>query len=1512
MRPIVRIVRMLAGLGAWTMWVPPILLASWSVMYLWDVFEYATAPGVPVAFEYEGPRGMVRVRAKSYAIDVTSRRAIALELEVRSPANTRVIYVDRAIIEQDKLNVTNVQAHGVHAVLERMPNGEFTFHDVIPKAPETKGPESSVRVEAHNVKLSYLDRTRQLVTLGGRAGQVVANGRGSGWLVNGTFEFKGVGAVPTQLLIGPDNLFEVDLGLQNTEAAPLVPLINRYLAQDEQLPFNVQTARFDGKLQLVGAAGALMKAYGNLKVRASQYSAAGFQGNKLLSSFRLYGERASGSFDTQGGGLEINADRFAFDWSKGAKLYAEGSARLKSLAQLPKAWRQGIPASTAVSGGRFEGNAGIQGDRWQVNGKLASTTVVAEGERVSNVRVSIAASERSAVGKIESATWSGVPLRGAFDVSAKSGAVNAFIQSDSVNLGPLARRYNLPLTGSGDLRAVISSLKGRPQIWISSAGRARYRLDNGQPFSGDYEAQLSGNLTRLDVNQAVLSGKQGTLAATGKIEPNRKSLDIAVFGGQIQASAFAPESKGELYLSGRVKGTFAQPQFTSVVDVHDLIIGDSKVPWIQLRASGNPNLIKFEQVQAQYGFSSLVGNVTYQPRSGKLSGTFSSPAIQLAEFGQGNAAGVIRLLDGKVSGTLKSPNVSAKLEGGTISYSGATLAGLSASISASNDLIKILNGNVAVADGDKTGSLQFSGLYSPSGKSGEVEAAWSSLPLRPLAQFDERFAVQGETTGTAKFALNDKGPVSGSASGSLSEVALNGELVGSGPFEAKVEKGQWVASGSIGSLDQYASVDELKSDQKGNLTGRLTSYKMRAEALIRLTRVQWKETPEDIQRFVAGLTGEVDGTLAFSNINNEFRLQTDNLTVSDLNVEGRSVGTLTASVFREGPAWSIARAELANGEERISGKGRIFDDGNLSFEGEANKVSLSWLNAINPDLAVVPATADASFILSGKSDNPNLLASLKVEGVQRGDKEETSVPPSLNIDRIELKDKMITAGGAFQAQGFTGSVSFHGPLATLMPAPKEGRNPGESFALEANVAERQIDEFKDLLTFLDFERSSGKLGGKVLATGHVDDVKLSGGLSFGGEPGRLAFAGYRTELENPLLSLALNGDRLEFNATATGNQGGTLSASMSIPSKLPSGSFDEWLASTPIQGEIRLNNLKVNEGDATKANQITSSLSTISSDGNSPEPIRISGNLSSPLIAGKVQVAGGTGDLPTFAQAETAAAPPVDPRFDLEFATANPLSIRTISANLIANASGSMKGSLTRPQAEGTFFVDGGTLRLPNARIKLDDGGLVSFSMRTSTSGETTIEVPVTLTGRTSVSARGPNSGYQRYDIQIQVNGDLMQQGDLQLIGRSDPNDLTQEQILAIIGQRDLLEALATGTQGTSGGEFRDALIGLLLPTLSDRITSELATQLNLDYIALDYNPFEGAILSAAKSFNKYVTLEGRRALTEQRFVDAIRYELRLLYRVPTSNPLLSRSRFVLSSSNQSAWRVSIEFSTKF
>ena len=246
---------------------------------------------------------------------------------------------------------------------------------------------------------------------------------------------------------------------------------------------------------------------------------------------------------------------------------------------------------------------------------------------------------------------------------------------------------------------------------------------------------------------------------------------------------------------------------------------------------------------------------------------------------------------------------------------------------------------------------------------------------------------------------------------------------------------------------------------------------------------------------------------------------------------------------------------------------------------------------------------------------------------------------------------------------------------------------------------------------------------------------------------------------------------------------------------------------------------------------------------------------------------------------------------------------------IAANGSGRLDGTLMTPIATGTLTVKNGVLKLPNARINLEEGGSIGVNYRGMSNGESDMSVPVSISGRTNVTARRGTQSYERYDVTIYVTGDLLKTGDLNLIGQSDPPDLSSAEILALLGQKDLLEALATGARDTRSSEFRDALIGLVVPSLTDQFTSSLAQAFKLDYFAVEYNPFEGVVVSGAKSINRFLTLQGRRQVTAKNAFEKTKYELKLVYRIPSKNVLLSRARFGLSTDQDRPWRITIEYS---
>jgi len=305
---------------------------------------------------------------------------------------------------------------------------------------------------------------------------------------------------------------------------------------------------------------------------------------------------------------------------------------------------------------------------------------------------------------------------------------------------------------------------------------------------------------------------------------------------------------------------------------------------------------------------------------------------------------------------------------------------------------------------------------------------------------------------------------------------------------------------------------------------------------------------------------------------------------------------------------------------------------------------------------------------------------------------------------------------------------------------------------------------------------------------------------------------------------------------------------------------------------------------------------------------RVEGTLKQPFVRGSVILKGVDLDVPIFEPSTEKTNYPINPKFDIQIGTGDPANVRSSGARLRLTGSSYLSGSLMEPEMNSFATILSGTLRLPNSRIQIDEGGAIELKLTQLGQGNSIFEVPVRMTGRTNVTAKRQTGNYERYDVTLHMTGDLLKAGDFVIRGESDPQDLTQDEILAIIGQRELLESFVVAAGDTRSNQFRESIFGLAVPTLTDSFTSILSEQLKLDYISLDYNPFDQTTITAAKSFNKYLSLRAWRRIPLNNSLKD-RYELRLVYRIPTNNSFLSRSRLALITGTNQRLRISFEIS---
>jgi hypothetical protein len=299
-----------------------------------------------------------------------------------------------------------------------------------------------------------------------------------------------------------------------------------------------------------------------------------------------------------------------------------------------------------------------------------------------------------------------------------------------------------------------------------------------------------------------------------------------------------------------------------------------------------------------------------------------------------------------------------------------------------------------------------------------------------------------------------------------------------------------------------------------------------------------------------------------------------------------------------------------------------------------------------------------------------------------------------------------------------------------------------------------------------------------------------------------------------------------------------------------------------------------------------------------------------PAISGSLEIVKGNVNLPTeFGGTGRAMALEVNPRFeDVGLGLGDNVTVRFGVAELNLRGSGILRGSLSAPDLSFPMTVTGGLIKLPTVTLRLEDQGKLDLSYR-SVQGTPAVHLDADLQGKAYVTARRLND-LERYEITVEVTGDLAQEDGMRLRATSDPPDLTETQILGLLGKQDLIEALDASTL-LRGSGLQAPLYTFLVPRLTEPVTDEIARMFRLDYLSLEYNPFEQVTLSASKTLAKGLSLQLRRQVSSL-WSGRARYEVKLVWRPPTRSPLLNRVRLSLGFDQQRPWKLSVDYSIRF
>jgi hypothetical protein len=287
----------------------------------------------------------------------------------------------------------------------------------------------------------------------------------------------------------------------------------------------------------------------------------------------------------------------------------------------------------------------------------------------------------------------------------------------------------------------------------------------------------------------------------------------------------------------------------------------------------------------------------------------------------------------------------------------------------------------------------------------------------------------------------------------------------------------------------------------------------------------------------------------------------------------------------------------------------------------------------------------------------------------------------------------------------------------------------------------------------------------------------------------------------------------------------------------------------------------------------------------------------------------------------------IDPSFDLSYRIADVASIKSSAAEMRLSGAGTLKGKLSNLSADATLVVESGQLALPGARVKLLADGTLAFSYRADRA-DAKAKLIANLTGETSLTVLKNAVTPERYDLTIKVDGDMLgkggsdsdaftrpgeqNQGKLVYTFPNRPADLSDVQIMGMLGRLDLINSVTQpGSNSQIEEDFRNALTSYALPNFLGGLTNRLAQNFGFEYVNVDYNAYEQASISAAKSLGSGFFLQGRRQLATPLPGQIIAYDFRLAYR-PRSGPESIRNlSFSLGTDQIRPYKLSADFSQR-
>lgn len=1502
----------ISSLGIAT-WLLPLCMLVFCVAYAFACFERLRAPGEPVKFTYESAEGrLVVVRAESYAIDVETRTLRVYRARLDDAAGEAMLRAESLRLEYKNPGI-DLYITGVRGRVERLPEGKYSFEEFLPKRRETEG-ETPFRAYLRDVRLVYVDATEMpRLPLEVSTPNLKVEGIGTRMVGAAALSIAGVGTVPLRLGISPSGV-DLEAGLKEADLAPLLPHARRWVdAQTlkDWSPADAGVLVASGPIRLSVPREGRMLLAGELDLRAEKLTLTDIlQGGsaRIAARFSESGADLEGTVEEAGRRAKFDgAIAFGERWS----LVGIAQATADSDDRVWTPLRKLLPAEVRFAGVDWDGRIAWVNDRFEASGTLSARSATWQGETIRDSKWEFGFDGNLLSATTRSVRWAGIYFAAGIRYDLEREKLSGWAKAERTDLGALARRFDAKgLAGSVSLQAVLTGTPSKPIVDIAAQGQAVYQAEGERPrYLGLFDARAQLDRARLSVNRFALTGASGAVSGYGTWSLEGKGLTGKVYGGGLDFREIHPDLSGTGFFEANLGGTSANPLLTGRVEAYGLSTHGVEIPVANADFALDRKGVVAPRFAASVGASDAEGEAMLVFESKKIEGRFQAKRIQLEDWFGSDVAGVADVHEGTLGGTLDQPRFAARLEAGGLRVQGVDAEKATGRIEGTLDAIDLAEGRIEFAADQ---SIDLAGNYDIRAKKGRASGSFAGLPLDRIPLRSEQVALAGSAKGTFSVEADESGLTTARAQLGVADVQVNQVSLGAGEASLELEEGLWSATAQIGAMDRYFLLSPATYDATTKRLGaKVEAYNFPIETITDMFDRELAKLPEDTQRVAKTVAGRVSGTIEIEGDAGNPDVRLNDVSAGQLSIEGRSAGRVTVDAERKDGVWEIERADWDEGLEGetkavLRASGTIDEDGPLAVRGDLQNFDISWLHTLVPALPPLIGSAGFAFVLGGETKSPDLVeSSLTTQGLGYVDSDgkRQVLPINLLISDLTVLSGILTANGFVSYMDFSGKIEARAPIGALA----KGDN-AERAKVTVTANPRSLVDLEETFSWLDDQRSTGNIGASIVLEGVPGDYHATADLI---TDGTIAAKGLDTTLQGLQVVADYRQGLLEFGATTKSSEGGTLEIEgVSRLAAWPGGQFDlrDWLAQSPLLGTIKIDGVSFAQDPESRANRIMAT-----ADGS----IGIAGNLLEPRLQGlanePIRVSGVDVTMPSeFGESTATQAPFINPRFDrIAMVLDGPAYVRTSTASLQLGGSGAITGSLQYPGLTAGLVVEKGVFRLPTNRVELEPGGRLDFAYRTGPYIEPSATLDVRLEGRTSVSARRFGDTIERYDVTLVLRGDLLQTGGVNITASSDPPDLSQEQILSILGQKDLIESFARATLRPTGAAAQELVLGYFLPNLVTPLTEGLASGLALDYVSIEYNPFDQTVITAAKTIAKGLTILARRQ------VNALpgekpRYELKLMYRPPFRNWIIGRSRFGIGLDQDRPWKITFEYGIRF